>query len=463
MADFGFENRMHQINYFTSNDPTGCLEKANHYVGGLGNSLMHWRNGLMQGTGDHVHMNSWGGGAGYDIERWGCHRMTTNRNDFRNHHTKGKGIKTDASKGWSEWRPTMFYVGPYRRQTWMFEPCNALSGIDFDRAICHTNFFQGGNAGGWVWHKSAMAKTFMYLGWGNVIFHGAGGCPQYGRADTIPIDFAWTIYFHMVHPQYGNMWLGPASTKNINEWETGLEYQWSSDVDRYLFNFDTDIEPSIAAFNRMAENPHLFSCESCHDYSYTRTMQRVNNFSGRHPTQLKPFPSYSQVITIFVQRVVSVCVLECLPGISHIWSLIWDGLAGSIRGPDSGVSYNPEHGTGKLNGIGYACDKFYACAWEFGQALLWQEGMLGFGGTEAHKKCGWESHDWVGVIYPSWVRYSMHSHWHWAATDVMTNFYAMAKVIQDTYRTCNGGFARNKFNLSARKSKCCYPSGTAAC
>jgi hypothetical protein len=118
-----------------------------------------------------------------DYTAWGCGRdpaVDEEWNEFREQSLTS--IQGDTFKIW--------------------EPCNALSGIDFDRTHCTAAFWEGGDREGVTRHRKLLARIIPLLSWGNLFFHG-GNCNGYSRVDTLPIDMYMAVLFDMVHPDLG--------------------------------------------------------------------------------------------------------------------------------------------------------------------------------------------------------------------------------------------------------------------
>ena len=140
-----------KTNWLNSNNPTGCLPSWAHSQ----------RGNALKGVGQ------WGDAYRNDRGRWGC----TNGHSTQTYHNAGS-----EPKAWWEYNPTTMNVGG--RNIVIYEPCNAVAGIDFDYMLCHRNNMKS---------DAHSVRAASLLSFGNLFYHGGSclGAPNY--ADVIPI------------------------------------------------------------------------------------------------------------------------------------------------------------------------------------------------------------------------------------------------------------------------------------
>jgi hypothetical protein len=246
------------------------------------------------------------------------------------------------------------------------------------------------------------------------------------------------------------------------------------------FDFNVDTKAAVDRLLRAGENEGVNYNNEGHDACWRKTLVDANAVGGG-------VPGYMNVISVLVRRAVHVCVPLCIEFFNDKWEELWTMIGKELAGD---VTYNPAQSGGHLGGNIGICTSILGVAMEFGEALTWQEAVIGLGGHEdPAAKCGWDAGLSGGLnygninqlknvaglviakfddkpVHTTGYKWSFHSHWHWAAADVIANFYAVAKSVQDSYFTCDAplGWYRSGWNpIYQQRQRCCYPRSSSQC
>ena len=172
----------------------------------------------------------------------------------------------------------------------------------------------------------------------------------------------------------------------------------------------------------------------------------VDDVLGKDGSILRPPPQYEVVAYALSFRATSTCGAIIAP----IIKTLGPAMQASKYPPDE--NYNDLH-DGGLAENSKSCKMLQSLATDFSSAMKWQEGIesgKNGGSDNPQAKCGWEALPISTLHYPD-AQYDMHAHFHWSVIDVIANYYAIAKSIQDSYRV-NGHEDVCKYPLERRSS-----------